>query len=295
MYIKLLCSACHTELDSSSSFLFQILLSFCTLMYFSPLSTRTTTINYGRHVITPQYPSPMPVLDGILNICSKCFSTFADCSSMHKHNDACKIPFPIIYRDGRVCISRVDGQRVKQLMFLFSMKFIKSKTLFYEAHHFEVFVAHDEEILGYFSRRKEGNNSLNCLFVLPPFQGQGIGSLLIDYSYAPRVNEEEWRRIQEGEAPARESKEDPAWNGPEKPLSKKAIFCYRRYWKYRVVGGGTVREISKRTNMSIDDVIVGLELQGFDFKKWSLSSPIELKKPRMLSKKVYRIVENTSQ
>jgi len=213
----------------------------------------------------------------------------------------------------------------KQMLSMLSCMFIKSKTVFYEVDAYDYFIICTDEIVGYFSRHRKDSVSLNCLFVWPCFQGAGWGTLLIDFSQVRRINcrgerLENWRESdgkgenwREGERMKRESVKEkrdntgtdsttsnsttsnstsnntlPVQNTPERPFSKEGIFAYRKYWKYKVIGGTSINQIAKDQNLSVDDVIVGLELNGFDFRKWELKGEIEVKRPRLLKRRVFR-------
>lgn len=179
----------------------------------------------------------------------------------------CVIPFTPIYEDNSCNIAKITETSTKQLLSLLACMFIKHKTVFYNAANYDYFIVYDSEIKGYFSRDNSGNYSLCCVLVWPCFARQGLGSLLIDFSY--KISN---------------IKSDIDIPGPERPFSKKAILCFRKYWKYRVIGAKTIRQISEEANISIDDAIVGLELNGFNFKKWTLDGEISVSKPRLLSK-----------
>lgn len=235
------------------------------------------TINYGTHRITPLYPAPVAAVDRTLNICSRCLSSHPTMRSLEIHMAACaEVPYPPIYQEDAADtagspfkISVVPDPGTKQLLCMLSCMFIKNKTVFYDIFHYEVFIIHDTEVMGYFSRPVGGPFSLSCVFVWPCFARQGLGSLLIDFSYL---------KVQGDSA--------DAIPGPERPFSRKAIFCFRKYWKYSVIGAQTVRQAARRANISVDDAIVGLELNGFDFRKWEMRGEAQAERPRLLSRLV---------
>lgn len=195
------------------------------------------------------------------------------------HMEECTIPFTPIYTESEFKIAKLGNQRTKQVLSVISQMFISTKTVFYEVDMYDYYILYDKEIIGYFSSYKDGSFLLNCFLVMPCFQKQGWGTVLLDFAYS--------KQTRDAKDPAKSEVQNVV--SAEKPYSKKAIMCFRKYWKYKVLRGKTVNEIAKLSNLSIDDVIIGLELNGFDFKKWKQAAVIEAKKPRMLSNTVYRL------
>lgn len=239
------------------------------------LSRTARTMNYGEHCIRPSFRAPAAVAGyegqtyGI-NICSRCLTSHPTERSLRLHSLRCNtVPFPPIYGESDFKIAQVAEASTKQQIALLGRLFIKSKTVSYEICKYDVFIIYAEEVMGYFSRPKDQSYSLSCICVFPPFARRGLGSLLIDFSYLSCRAE--------GIARAQEIA------GPERPFSKKAIYCFRKYWKYKVGGAETVRQASDASNISIDDAVVGLELNGFNFHNWGLEGDITVEKPRLLS------------
>lgn len=190
---------------------------------------------------------------------------FPSSYSLNHHISKCKVPFIPIYQEDTFSVSKVEPLKKKQLLSVIAQMFIKSKTVYFDVAQYDIFIIYKEEVIGYFSRYKNGDHSLNCFLVFPCFQGQGWGTVIMDYCTASTVKRP---------------------RSPEKPYTRKAIFCFRKYWKYKVIGAKSVNEISRKTGLSIDEAIIGLELNGFDFKAWKLDGEIVIQKPRMLSKKI---------
>lgn len=232
------------------------------------LKKHSKLLNYGLNEIKPLYNSPIQCIDGILNVCSKCISMFPTKNSLINHMKECKIAFIPLYEEEGFKISKIESLKTKQLLGLLSLLFIKSKTVYFEVEDYDFYIVYDDEVIGYFSKYKGGSHSMNCFLVFPCFQKQGWGTVLMDYSSSPVIGEKAM--------------------SPEKPYSKKAIFCFRKYWKYKVIGARSISEIAKKENLSVDDAIIGLELNGFDFKKWKLNNEITVEKPRLLSKRIIR-------
>lgn len=244
-------------------------------------------LNYGEHQIRPLFQTTLLSVDGVANVCSKCLTNFITPGALQKHTTECSVPYRPIYEEESFKITRLDILREKQMISILSQMFIKSKTVYFEVENYDFFILYDQEIFGYFSRYKEGDNSLNCFFVFPCFQGQGVGTLLLDFSTIPAIK---LPFILGNGSPGRDMLNiiyKP--KSPEKPYTKKAIMCFRKYWKYKVIGAKTVSEIAKRRNLTVDEAIVGLELHGFNFKKWKLEGKITVEKPRMLSNQVFKI------
>jgi histone acetyltransferase SAS2 len=239
-------------------------------MIFPKISNAITQINYGQHSLTPLFHSYFLSIDGTLNICSKCLGCFPTKISLQMHMVCCTIPFIPIYEEQSFKISKVHDNKTKNLLALLSKMFIKNKTVFYEVENYDFYIVYASQVIGYFSRQKGSENCLSCLCVWPCFQKMGWGSILLDFSCKG------------------------GFKSPERPFSKKAIFCFRKYWKYKTIGAKTVRQIAEKENMTLDDAIVGLELNGFDFKEWKLKKQICVEKPRLLSKKVIFKKESTN-
>lgn len=135
-----------------------------------------------------------------------------------------------------------------------SKLFLGSKTLYYDVHPFLFYVMTESDdygmhFVGYFSKEKrEGSQSnVSCILTLPIHQRKGYGNLLIDFSYLlTRVERKT--------------------GTPEKPFSDLGLVSYRNYWKLQLCyqlrhqkDTITIGEISKKTGMTTDDIICGLE------------------------------------
>ena len=236
---------------------------------------RIEFVNYGFNKMKTVNKLFYMNIDNTIHICSKCLSILPSENSLAIHFPNCKIPFVPLYSESTgdnvdFHFSKIVDLRNKQNLCRISMLFLKSKTLFFEVENYDFYIVFNQEVFGYFSVCKNGEFSLNCFTVFPCFQGKGWGTLLLDFSNMifPKGIE---------------------LKGAEKPYSKKAIICFRKYWKHKVIGAKTIRQISCERNLSIDDAILGLEQNGFDLKTWKLKNSIGVKKPRILK---YRIAKS---
>ncbi|TBU00559.1 MOZ/SAS-like histone acetyltransferase [Hamiltosporidium magnivora] len=125
-----------------------------------------------------------------------------------------------------------------------------------------------------------GKYNLSCIVVLPTFQGQGYGFMLVDLSYKLCV--------QEGTV-----------GTPEKPLSEAGNACYKRYWKYIVYKNIemcedlVIEELAFRLGMTVDDVVYALEmleiLKKNDDGYFLEGKEIEVQKVRILNEEGFII------
>jgi hypothetical protein len=92
--------------------------------------------------------------------------------------------------------------------------------------------------------------NLSCIVTLPIYQRKGYGFFLISFSYLL-------------------SQRENRLGSPEKPLSDLGLLSYRSYWKTALANAlleildlganVSVQELGKRTGMTDDDVVSGLE------------------------------------
>jgi len=261
-------------------------------------------LNYGKHEIKTPFAAVVRCHDSTVNICSMCISMFSTNQALRSHMERCVVPYRAIYQERDFRLSKIQSLKTKQLLSTISQMFIQSKTVYYEVQDYDFYIIYDKEIFGYFSRYRGGNHSLNCFLVFPCFQGQGWGTVLMDISTIKRIRVPDQMDISSaaglpvledgsvdsgGKSTGTDMIPFSDMRSPEKPYTRKAIMCFRKYWKYRVVGAKTVREIAVRRNISVDDAIIGLELNGFDFKKWKMTGEAKVSMPRLLGKRVYRV------
>ena len=98
-----------------------------------------------------------------------------------------------IYRKDKLSVFEVCGKKYKQYcqnLCLIAKSFLDHKTLYYDVEPFLFYVMTQADsdgchIVGYFSKEKNSylNYNVSCILTLPPYQRQGYGRLLIDFSY----------------------------------------------------------------------------------------------------------------
>lgn len=215
-----------------------------------------SSVFFGEYALEPKYTQHFNT-DLNIYICSKCFISYHDVFSINRHRQRCNITYPsgkYIYKDESLALFKIDGLKLRfycQRLCMIAKFFLKDKTLYYDVETFEFFVLFDQgAFVGYFSRQKNfPKANLSCIFVLPHYQRQGYGYLLIDASY--RFQKKNCRGT------------------PERPLSEKGLKVYQKYWKtvvYNILleqkGKVSISQISKIARMTVDDVIYAMELLG---------------------------------
>jgi GNAT superfamily N-acetyltransferase len=146
--------------------------------------------------------------------------------------------------------------------------YLDHKTLYYDVEPFLFYVLCECDdrgchFVGYFSKvrsplfvinlkekRSMAGYNLSCIVTLPIYQRKGYGFFLISFSYLL-------------------SQRENRLGSPEKPLSDLGLLSYRSYWKtalatalMEILDRGmniSIQELGKKTGMTDDDVVSGLE------------------------------------
>ncbi|KAJ2824607.1 Histone acetyltransferase [Coemansia erecta] len=244
------------------------------------LGYQVKKIRIGAYEIDSWYISPYPdeySRHPLLYICEFCLKYMKCEYTYTRHCVKCTLRHPPgdeIYRDGAVSVFEVDGRKNKiycQNLCLIGKMFLDTKTLYYDVEPFLFYIlceydAGGYHFAGYYSKEKrsvQGYN-LSCIMILPSRQREGYGKLLIEFSYLL-------------------SKKEGVPGSPEKPLSDFGLLSYRSYWRraiYEIMlhvsekdtRAVTIEAISKKTGMTVDDIISTLQTDGMLQRRAGVSS-----------------------
>lgn len=262
-----------------------------------PHTKATKYIEMGKYEMEVWYQSPYPedyTRLPKLYICEFCLRYMKSRTVLMRHIVKCVWRHPPgeeVYRKDKISVWEVDGKKYKQYcqnLCLLAKFFLDHKTLYYDVEPFLFYVMtiYDSEgchTVGYFSKEKNSflNYNVSCILTLPPYQRQGYGRLLIDFSYLlTRV---------EGKI-----------GSPEKPLSDLGLISYRSYWKDVLLGylcansnpALSVKDISQEMAISSYDIVSTLQALGM-MKYWK-GKHIILKKQDVIDEYVERTKRRTT-
>ncbi|CAH3873895.1 histone acetyltransferase KAT7-like [Pieris brassicae] len=251
----------------------------------------TRYVVMGKYMMEVWYQSPYPgeaARVPRLFVCEFCLKHHTCATGARRHRIKCVWRHPPgdeVYRKDTLSVWQVDGRKNKQYcqqLCLLAKFFLDHKTLYYDVEPFLFYVmtSADEEgchIVGYFSKEKNSflNYNVSCILTLPPYQRQGYGRLLIDFSYLL-------------------TKEEGKVGSPETPLSDLGLISYRSYWKEAILKrlcsapGPTlgIRDLSKDLAISSSDIVSTLQERGL-MKYWK-GKHIVLKKQDVLEEATRR-------
>ncbi|EUB62393.1 Histone acetyltransferase MYST2 [Echinococcus granulosus] len=201
-------------------------------------------------------------------ICEFCLSYVPHLVGYRRHRLRCKRRFPPgneIYRKDKLSFFEVNGALQKEYchnLCLLAKLYLKQKTVHeidrVSAFIFYILTKADESgchIVGYFSKHKAEEqdlppatfNNLSCVLVMPHYQRQGFGHMLIEFSYTL-------------------SRLEGRLGTPERPLSEPGLLVYRRYWRWVLLSflqpyhhkNVSFEVISAATGMTTKDIITTL-------------------------------------
>ncbi|TPX59685.1 hypothetical protein PhCBS80983_g02264 [Powellomyces hirtus] len=223
---------------------------------------------FGQYLIKPWYYSPYPddapTPRRVLYVCPFCLKYIWTARSITWHRSHCKKKKPpgrAVYIKHKRKIYEVDGKVDKlycQNLCLLTKLFLDHKTVYFDMEQFMFYILTEsgtdkkegEHIVGYFSKEKQSFESYNlaCILILPPYQRQGYGRMLIEFSYEL-------------------SKREGKIGSPERPLSDLGWLGYRSYWqsvlidifRNNVGARPSIRDISLLTSIHEDDIVDTLE------------------------------------
>ncbi|XP_045447492.1 histone acetyltransferase KAT7 [Melitaea cinxia] len=251
----------------------------------------TRYVVMGKYMMEVWYQSPYPgdaARVPRLFVCEFCLNHHKCAVGAARHRAKCVWRHPPgdeVYRKDNLSVWQVDGRKHKQYcqqLCLLAKFFLDHKTLYYDVEPFLFYVmtCADEEgchIVGYFSKEKNSflNYNVSCILTLPPYQRQGYGRLLIDFSYLL-------------------TKVEGKVGSPETPLSDLGLISYRSYWKEALLKrlcsapGPTlcIRDLSKDLAIASSDIVSTLQERGL-MKYWK-GKHIVLKKQEVLEEATRR-------
>lgn len=193
---------------------------------------------------------------GVLHYCGVCLQSFNSKFSLERHSlkcSKCIYSSKKVYEEGNTAVYKVEGDSNPsfcQSLCILGRCFIDNKTLYLDIDNYNFYILFNSgQFVGYFSDEHfNEERNLSCILILPDQQRKGFGTLMVDLSY-------HFKR-----------------GTPEKPFSPSGSILYNHFWKSKVNEyllshsneSKSLVDISNSTNLTVDDVIIGLELLGVD-------------------------------
>ncbi|KAK9473301.1 acyl-CoA N-acyltransferase [Dipodascopsis tothii] len=195
-----------------------------------------------------------------LYVCDLCFKYSSQGPEMSQHLSVCKqtfkLPGKVVYQRNQYSIREIDGATDKCLS-LFAKLFLDTKSIFFAVEGFKFYVlmqhssSRNQHAVGFFSKEKLSWDDYNlaCILVFPPYLGQGLGQLLISFSYQ--------LSLLQGKI-----------GSPEKPLSALGRKSYMAYWcteLARIIMAHddedtvSLVDISRQTAVRLEDMLEALK------------------------------------
>eukprot|EP00667_Euglena_gracilis_P011285 EG_transcript_11523 len=222
---------------------------------------------FGRWAVEPWYYSPFaPRIMGesrTVVVCEWCLRYMRKVRTLASHQVTCTTrqpPGTCIYRHADVSVFEIDGavdQLYCQCLCLLAKLFLDHKTLYFDVAPFRFYVMTQDDsegsrVVGYFSKEKLSleDHNVACILTLPPYQGQGYGHALIQFSYEL-------------------SKREGKTGSPERPLSDLGRVSYFSYWKDALLRlmwerrEANVKQLSLLSGITCDDIVCVLSTLGF--------------------------------
>ncbi|KAL9932731.1 hypothetical protein V8E36_008430 [Tilletia maclaganii] len=166
---------------------------------YSDLNPGPTSLTKKARRATARSGAPAPVpLQPRLFVCEGCFLYQCTYEDYWVHRRQCKRTHPPgrrVYQRGAHTIWEIDGAKEFNYclnLCLFGKLFIDHKTLYFDVDPFYFYVVTSGEgatdfdrPYGYFSKEKQSHDDYNlaCIVTFPPYQRQGWGAMMIEFSY----------------------------------------------------------------------------------------------------------------
>lgn len=287
-------------------------------------------VQMGNYEMDVWYSSPYPeefLTAPKMYVCEFCLKYFNSPIILSRHVLKCPLKCPPgneIYRKGNISFFEIDGQKNKyycQNLCLLAKLFLDHKTLYYDVEPFMFYILtqadqHGFHIVGYFSKEKSSflNYNVSCILTLPPYQKQGFGRLLIDFSKSIAFMRLYFEKLLIlttlfcHESGYLLTKKEGKIGSPEKPLSDLGLISYRSYWRTVILdylcnyksNEISIKDLSQETAINAYDIVSTLQELGM-LKYWKGRHLVLKKKDilddfkqKMKKKKNHRTIDPNS-